>query len=1136
MKNNIIKSIVLIITLFILITNVNAATGSGSPATNIKIYQTAANGHNYQYVGYYNQDGNTYAHAIMHYSSVGKNDTKDTAYCMQVHKKEPVLNVNDKYTLITKYDVRNCKKINDASFAYGACGLAEIMYQIKNNDEYNKIKKYNNGSGDYRNVALRNDNWGYGVITTAMRLWIVYLKNYEKHWMVEGIDKTNKVYYNTVERIIKYKYSGDLCSNLGKNSKILCYTNSNNSVYETSTNSHPAYLGFDSKYAVQTAIKLFKHLYNNRNMAIQDGRFGEKSEIDVNLYIKEKEKIETALNDAPKWNMTVEAKLNSQTMNKVLTRCNPEKDGNCSQVIEVIDANGSSIGYCKGNDIHNGKSCYRIEYTNGSGKPSGKDSYLLTFKIYNYKLCTIDTKTGEIILNLKKPGLKFNLKGGYEGFANLRVYAPSNNDTNTQLMITYIDNYKEFDDINVDIKGDIKSYNFPFEISDVSCERKCDSNSECSDLEQKTDISKSGDDSSSIQTTCSTGNDNSGMDFQFKTIEDPNMSCILNNCDTTKTLNFDKTTILNTNSSGYGICKAYCRDEVRFYVPSPVSVNAGMQFYLDVGKSLIRQKVIDKQIDSNKKLTSVVVRYTQCTTVLDGSKYNTLLTSLRSQYDEAKYDINNKITEKQISSKKAEISKTQASKNSTCSSANSCVSKTGDEDSIKKCNTLRTSCNNLISKLSTLQTELTTLETRLKTYKDWKANNPTKIKNIRVNKEYCLMDSKDELNKYIDKIEDEGVKKTHESTSIKDKVENLGKESATKTSLEVSYDEGYDTEMASDTKQVSIENKWCVGNDCYKYNSTKDLKTCETNYDNFKTSNSVARTAKKYTTSYYKKSLGGYVQDKNIYSTMLIKYQTDYYLNSKYKYALMTGNVLPSDSTKEAKDIPNYNYPVSIERETGTYGIKYKFKNMFKNNSKGYTVFDYNCYYNVYNTTKKNDCEFAKDGKVDLSRCSNKCFVIDKNGNSIVDENCVKWNTNSKRKTIGISYRNVNLRNMFPVARGSRNNWNNNEVVLNPFVNKKGIITSNDDTIKVETLIDNTEATGNNIYNKEHLEASYNLTPETINKIKEYNKNAGGSYLNDTSTNCKKVVHNKGGEYYKCESSFINEKMNIEYNAKVGGN
>ncbi len=189
----------------------------------------------------------------------------------------------------------------------------------------------------------------------------------------------------------------------------------------------------------------------------------------------------------------------------------------------------------------------------------------------------------------------------------------------------------------------------------------------------------------------------------------------------------------------------------------------------------------------------------------------------------------------------------------------------------------------------------------------------------------------------------------------------------------------------------------------------------------------------------------------------------------------------------------------------------------------------------MYNTTKKYNCDYTSNGKIDLSKCSNACFEIDNEGNTVVDKNCINWKSKNKYG-LGITYRNVSLKNLFPVARNSRNNWYYNEEVNNPFAMKNGIIVnSKKKKIKVGALIEKTQEIGNNIYNKDHLESSYYLSTETIKKIKKYNKDNGSTYLNDTANNCIKISRVSGGTYYRCGSTFLDELKN-NYNAKVGGN
>ena len=46
---------------------------------------------------------------------------------------------NINYKLITTIDVTKCKKIADPDIKYGACGLAEIMYQINETNNYSSL-------------------------------------------------------------------------------------------------------------------------------------------------------------------------------------------------------------------------------------------------------------------------------------------------------------------------------------------------------------------------------------------------------------------------------------------------------------------------------------------------------------------------------------------------------------------------------------------------------------------------------------------------------------------------------------------------------------------------------------------------------------------------------------------------------------------------------------------------------------------------------------------------------------------------------------------------------------------------------------------------------------------------------------
>lgn len=921
----------------------------------------------------------TYIH---HYTITNSTGTSSSnAYCIQPSKQYPGSSSQTSlnYTLNRTVDVRKCKSIGDRSIGY-SCGLAEIFYQAKKGTM----------------SKLSDENQYYNVIGAALRMWVVYWYKFTNYRNMAGIEldsvcgeagaecvtgneyASKPVYYNTVNAVTM-GYTGSSCKDVSKK-----YGNESHGILCWNDN--------DSKGYVKDIINLFNYVRLHQNDKIQGDRFGEADDsFDIKTYIKEKQKINSASKQT-KWNMTIDVRVDENVKKQIIVKCNPKDDSNCRSIIEVIDAYGDSIGYCKGNDINEGKSCYRINFNDPDYTVSGKDSYLFTFKVYNYKVCVLTNKEGQVGLYLTKPGITFHLKGGVLGFATVRQYIHSISPADRQVMMTYIDDYKKFDGAEVNISGKALEYHFPFDLSDISCDpsdaQNCDHNNNCSSLDKKTDIKNKNKNSSNVSDTCNESKDS----FDYKSIEDPQMACIINNCDKSATEEYDVTNKVSANPA---FCKVYCRDEVRFYIPSPTSVLAGMQFRFDLGKSLIQYGAIEKQVKDDKKLTAVVVRYKQCTSVFNQAAYSNLV-------------------------------------------------------------------GNAIDK--------------------------------EKDKEYCLMND-DLQNKLINRGSP-GFSYDSNKEPIK---------------LTVTYEEGNKVEIESKYKKTEDGPTYCKNN-CYKVNKTKDEESCKANLKNFTTS---------------RPSIGS---NDVIYSTLIIKVQNDYYVKNQFSYEPITGKV--SMNNRKTK-IPKYSYPVSIETESGKYNINYKFTNISKDSSTGYNTFNFGCYYNVYNTTKKYDCDYTSNGKIDLSKCSNACFEIDNEGNAVVDKNCINWKSKNKYG-LGITYRNVSLKNLFPVDRNSRNNWYYNEEVNNPFAMKNGIIV-NSEKIKVGTLIDKTEETGNNIYNKDHLESSYYLSTETIKEIKKYNKDNGNTYLNDTADKCIPVSRVGGGTYYRCGSSFLNELKNI-YNAKVGGN
>lgn len=925
----------------------------------------------------------TYIHHYTITNSTGSSSSN--AYCIQPSKAWPgnSSQTSLNYTLNRTVDVRKCKSIGDRSIGY-SCGLAEIFYQAKKGTM----------------SKLSDENQYYNVIGAALRMWVVYWYKFTNYRNMAGIEQesvcgeagaecvtgneyaSKPVYYNTVNAVLM-GYTGSSCKNVskkygnGSNHGILCWNDK------------------DSKGYVTDIIKLFNYVRLHQNDKIQNNRFGAAdNSFDIKTYVKEKQKLKTAKNAQTKWNMTIDVRVDENAKKQIIANCNPKDESNCRSIIEVIDAYGESIGYCKGNDIKNGKSCYKINFNDPNYNVSGKDSYLFTFKVYNYKVCVLTNKEGQVGLYLTKPGITFKLKGGAIGFATVRQYIHSSSPADRQVMMTYIDDYKKFDGAEVNTSGKALEYHFPFDLSDISCDpndsQNCDTNKNCTSLDKQTDIKGNDDKSNNVSDVCEGTSNDAGKEFSYKTIEDPQMSCIINNCDKAATEEYDVTNKLNVNPS---FCKVYCRDEVRFYIPSPTSVLAGMQFSYDLGNSLRKFGAITEQNDKNKKLTAVVVRYKQCTSVFNQSAYN-------------------------------------------------------------------------------------------------QSDSPNKVRE----KNYCLMNT--DLQKKLINSNSNGFSYDSNKEPIK---------------LTVSYEEGNKVEIKSDYKKTKESLMYCK-NDCYKVNKTKTKTSCEANLSKFTTSKPTINS------------------NDVVYSTLLIKVQNDYYVDSQYSYEPITGKV--STNTSRKTKIPKYSYPVSIDTPSGKYNISYKFNNISKDSTTGYNTFNYSCTYNVYNTIKKNNCDYKSGGKVDISKCSNACFEVDSEGNTVIDKNCVNWSETDKYG-LGISYRNVSLKNLFPVARGNRNNWYSKNEINNPYAIKNGIIVKDEkNKITVGDLIKKTQDIGNDIYNKEHLEASYKLTTETIKSIKKYNKNNGNTYLNDTSVDCVAVKIASGGKYYRCGSTFLNEIRS----SKVGGN
>ena len=98
---------------------------------------------------------------------------------------------------------------------------------------------------------------------------------------------------------------------------------------------------------IYLTVSVFKKNYDdivNINMQIKKIKDMEE--------IKEKQKLKTKSDGQTEWNMTIDVRVDENVKEQIITECNSKDDSNCKTIIEVIDAYGESIGYCKDNDIN----------------------------------------------------------------------------------------------------------------------------------------------------------------------------------------------------------------------------------------------------------------------------------------------------------------------------------------------------------------------------------------------------------------------------------------------------------------------------------------------------------------------------------------------------------------------------------------------------------------------------------------------------------------------------------------------------------------------------------------------------------------------------------------------------------------
>ncbi len=295
-----------------------------------------------------------------------------------------------------------------------------------------------------------------------------------------------------------------------------------------------------------------------------------------------------------------------------------------------------------------------------------------------------------------------------------------------------------------------------------------------------------------------------------------------------------------------------------------------------------------------------------------------------------------------------------------------------------------------------------------------------------------------------------------------------------------------DKTINSDVENLNI--KYCTGdvNDCLNYSSTKE----DYNLSSFDNNNSIGKndvasvSGKSFSTSF--KNIINTEIPKNDFAAFEVTSNIGFYNNSKFETESYTGRVRKAlENSSDLIKLDDYTYPLSKNA--------YNSCNKTSNNSirecpvtQSYDTNTIRTYYR--NNTSDSFVQKLKE------KNSFSCYINVKVPNVTIYEN----NTGNGN-TI---FRNVDLNNLFPNGLDRENNWS---------------------TPEGQQAREEIEASSNSIITSdEYLEYSFELTPEAITTIKNYNKNK--NYTDNSLRNCEI----KDGKYFNCQSEFLN-------NIRAGG-
>ncbi len=524
-------------------------------------------------------EGTQDIHGLKYVIDTGKEVSEgDLAYCLQPGAHGP--NKGKEYKLDTTFNVANCRDSlhrKDGSWDF-RCGLAHILFETVELDS-------ETGKYVYKSkYKLKDGTVKYGVITFALRLWVAeYAYNSgfgigknlgheaSLNWVAD-----EDYYTRTADAMLK-NYNGTSGSSKYDKQKLKIISSSNKNIIGCGTSK-------SDSCGILLSKKLLESAFNARDPEkfMNGVKFGEPVSPKISYYHETRDE-GTTIVDIP------------EEITTVTLPCTEEdyKKGVCDIKVKYYDsASGDEITK---DIVQNGKCYYYVKDKNQNDvivdsdycqKHSCKMKCEVKIKITE-KTCEKYQSSSTQIIKLQTKVFidKWKEKTGY-----IRFYTQAQNPSDYQKMITFAFKLQ-------DCQSTHDEYLTTETTTDTITTIQCPCNPEKRCMDEDVQIKDN------LKYTC---NDSS---YTESTVSEPSINCILNTCYQSDREKYEETESFSANRS---ICKIYCREDIKIYLPGKTSVYAGMQFTYDLAGKLGKKTNLN-----STGLVSIVKTSKQCASEID---------------------------------------------------------------------------------------------------------------------------------------------------------------------------------------------------------------------------------------------------------------------------------------------------------------------------------------------------------------------------------------------------------------------------------------------------------------------------------------------------------------------------------------